>query len=120
MTSTPTPPAAPSDEAAIKPTYIGARERNPFCGDMVLLTPEQYAALLAANARLKADALFRDSAYRELLKALGDLSFECDGVTSTSAPTLETYNRTFAIWQHHRHVLITLDAALSPHNEAGK
>lgn len=38
----------------------------------------------------------------ELWKALNDLSFECDGVTSTVAPTRETYNRTFSVMQKHR------------------
>jgi predicted nucleic acid-binding Zn-ribbon protein len=33
----------------------------------------------------------------ELEKALEDLSFECDGVTQTVAPSRETYNRTFAV-----------------------
>lgn len=32
-----------------------------------------------------------------LLKALEDLSFECDGVTRVVAPSRETYNRTFAV-----------------------
>ena len=38
----------------------------------------------------------------ELAKALGDLSFECDGVVGVQAPTSETYNRTFAIYQKYR------------------
>lgn len=44
--------------------------------------------------RLKEDA-------RELWAALNALSFECDGVISTSPPSRETYNRTFAVMQRH-------------------
>lgn len=46
---------------------------------------------------------------RELLtravKALADLSFECDGVTRTVPPSRETYNRTFAELQAIRATL---------------
>lgn len=38
----------------------------------------------------------------DLLQALADLSFECDGVTCTLPPSRETYNRTFEVLQKYR------------------
>lgn len=45
-----------------------------------------------------ADEFLRVGSERyQLLKALEDLSFECDGVTCVVAPSRKTYNRTFAV-----------------------
>lgn len=73
---------------------------------------------MADNARLRAEAeaLRKDSERRhqllilqhaesvELWNALKDLSFECDGVTRTEAPSRDTYNKTFAVLQRKLHL----------------
>lgn len=51
----------------------------------------------------------------ELWNALKDLSFECDGVTCTVAPSRETYNRTFRLLQQKPHLS---PEALSGHGNA--
>lgn len=39
---------------------------------------------------------------RRVTQALGDLSFECFGVLGTTAPSVETYNRTFGVLEEAR------------------
>jgi hypothetical protein len=67
------------------------------------LSDEQAARVRDAIATLYAAAPGSvPLAPADLLQALADLSFECDGVTRTEAPSRETYNRTFAVLQKYR------------------
>lgn len=74
------------------------------------------AAAEITRLRAEAEALRKDSERRhqllilqhaesvELWNALKDLSFECDGVTRTEAPSRDTYNKTFAVLQRKLHL----------------
>lgn len=66
-----------------------------------------HAAIEAAPpAQIAEQADARDAELRrerdEALQALADLSFECYGVFCTTAPTVETYDRTFDVLQRLR------------------
>ena len=83
-------------------------KRNPqwAAAEIERLKAERDAAVKNAERRLRLLQLHHADAM-ELWKALNDLSFECDSVIAgtdgrVSAPTMETYNRTFYIMDKHR------------------
>ena len=39
---------------------------------------------------------------KEVVEALGDLVFECDGIFDTRKPSRETYNKAFYVLQRYR------------------
>lgn len=56
--------------------------------------------VLMERAALEIDRLKEDR--NILVAALGDLSFECFGIFSTHPPSIETYNKTFAVYQQFK------------------
>lgn len=70
---------------------------------------DEYFERSAWNTRAPAPALSPEveGALRMAVKALGDLSFECDGIDRTKAPSRETYNRTFDVLQQCRETLVS-------------
>ena len=61
----------------------------------------------------------RRADYNEVIKALGDLSFECFAVTSTAPPSRDTYNRTFQVLEKHRAIVKAEDQPPEPCDECG-
>lgn len=61
--------------------------------------PLRAARVLRTMAAPQAQDVQRDA---ELVQALGDLSFDCFDGFGTKAPSVEVYNRTFAVFDKHR------------------
>ena len=92
----------PTGDTMMKDWRKMLRDVGGYNNDMLGIPASGVKEMVIEIESLRAQLAARDAEIARLREALGDLSFECDGVLTTCAPSRETYNRTFCVLTESR------------------